>query len=65
MQLAQNAAIKEYLRGKLERRANQSKVIIHKHYKNSQVDFIQALKKLKKIELLKNVGDGTRIIDYI
>jgi hypothetical protein len=65
VQLAQNATIKEYMRGKLERRANLSKDIISQNYRNTQNDFIQALKRLKKTYLIEYDGDGSRIIDYV
>jgi hypothetical protein len=65
VQMAQMATIKESLRGKLEDISNESKSIINLNYRNSQSEFVQTLKKLNKMELIKNIGDGSRITDYV
>lgn len=64
VQLAQMATIHASLREKLEKRADRSKSIINQIYKNSQREFIKALIKKGKLELVKNSSDGSRIVDY-
>lgn len=42
-----------------------SKKIIKVSFKNSQVDYVKALRRSGKEDLLKHIGDGSEIIDFL
>ena len=63
--LTRLARYNEYFRPILEREALKSKKKIKTSFKNSQVDYVKALRQAGKEDLLKLIGDGSEITDFL
>lgn len=63
--LTRLARYNENYRPILERRAVKSKKIINESFNNSQADYVKALRQSGKEDLLKHIGNGSEIIDFL